>query len=412
MKIALYGNVCNNMYSIAKSLRNFSDHDVHLYLPENTDFHNLPENDDPHLKNNYPYWIHRSKTYNLGSVLRFWCNHIVNELNKYELIILSSLAVSLAPLLKKNKVLFYVTGGDLTVLPFKEIHQTLLYDGRKNNFKPLVYQYIQRLGIKSSFKIISQPFYPFELAIKKLKIPKAKILEAYFPIIIDSEKVQYRKDAGYHLHASVRADLDRFSFKIFSPSRIITSDHIHLTETGQSKKNDILIRAFAHFIQSNNIKDAGLFLIDRKYTREKEIFGLKNLIKRLGIEDFVVWLKTENNKGFTRDELINIYSYIDLVCDDFGAGWFGSICVEGFCCSKPVLSFVDEVAMRKIYPWHPFLSSNTVSGNSFLMTKVYFDKSFSKAQGDLGRKWALEFHSLENAGRIYLREFDKLLNIY
>ena len=54
MKIAFYGNVCNNYYTLAKALRSRLNVDAHLYLNHKADIQNRPESDDPDLKNNYP----------------------------------------------------------------------------------------------------------------------------------------------------------------------------------------------------------------------------------------------------------------------------------------------------------------------------------------------------------------------
>ncbi|WP_287600211.1 hypothetical protein [Thiothrix sp.] len=411
MKIALYGNVCNNMFAIAKAVRANSDYDVHLYLPQNTDFHNLPENDDPTLKNNYPHWIHKHKDYNLGSIFIPWKRNIIKELNSYDIVILSSLAVSLAPYIKNPVKLFFVTGGDLTVLPFKEIHRTLLYNKSKINIKPILYQIVQRHGIKKIDHIITQPFYPFKKSIEKLKIPDEKILQSYFPIIFDINRFTFRDNAYNQLDKITQNEISKFKFRIFHPSRIIINNDKHLVDTGQWKQNDLLIRAFASFIQKNDIHDAGLYLINRQYKLDNEILELKKLIKRLKIDDFVIWLEPSNNKGFTRDDLVNIYSLSNVITDDYGAGWFGSICIEGFSCGKPVVSYVDEEAMIQIYPWHPFLSSNTIEGNANFFKKIYFDKDFAEEQGKKGRNWASEFHSQENAGIRYVKEIKKIFSL-
>ena len=411
MRIALYGNVCNNMFAIAKALRTHSSHDAHLYLPEKSVFNTLPENDEPELRDNYPFWIHRSSVYNLASTLYFWRNNLIKELNKYDLVILSSLSIALSPFLRKCRVLFFATGGDLTVLPFKEIHRTLFYHNKKIYFKPWFYQWLQRGGIKNSSKILTQPFFPFANALKKLNIPDSKIIDSYFPIIIDTDKFIHRANAYKDLKEPTRKQLGKFSFKIFHPSRIVINNHLHYIETGQCKRNDILLKAFAEFIKNNNVKDAGLYLIELHHGLGKEVAEFKKLIKKLKIEEFVVWLKPENSNGFTRNELVNIYSCSNLVADDFCAGWFGSICVEGFSCSKPVLSYVDQDAMKKVYKWHPFLSSNTIEGNAAFIAKCYFDKDFLKIQGENGRRWAMEYHSPENAGKLYAREFERLLTL-
>lgn len=407
MRIALYGNICNNMYAIARALKQNSGIDVHLYLADNLYFNNLPENDDPELANNYPFWIHRGKQFRISSLFYFWKNNIVKELNKYDLVVLSSIPVFLAPLLKTQTV-FYVTGSDLTLLPFRKLHRTLFYKGKKNNIKPVLYEWWVRKAIKKVNKLIILPFRPMLNAAEKLEIPESKILNAYFPILFNTDLFSYRPDAWQRMDEHTRKKMEKFKFRIFHPSRIIVDNHPHLVETGQWKQNDLLLKAFALFVKKHNIKDAAVYLIEREYGKN-EVAKFKEIIKELDIEEFVIWLKPANKSGFTRDELINIYSVCDVITDDYGAGWFGSICIEGFSCSKPVLSYVDEEAMAKIYPWHPFLSSHTAGGNQELIEKLYFNPDFASQQGQLGRKWAEEFHSFKSIGPIYVREFEKLV---
>src|SRR4051812_6208569 len=121
MKIAMYGNMCNNFYSIAKAIRKNSNLDVHLYLPDNADIQNLPESDDPQIKDNYPAWIHKGREWRLRSCLYFWKKkNILKELSGYDVVVLADLGVSLSPFIK-SKTAFYVTGSDLTVTPFPAI---------------------------------------------------------------------------------------------------------------------------------------------------------------------------------------------------------------------------------------------------------------------------------------------------
>ena len=411
MKIALYGNVCNNMYSICKAVRLNSNIDAHLYLPDNADFSNLPENDDPELKDNYPNWIHKNEDYRMGHVLKFWKNNLVKELNNYDLVILSSVGVMLSPFLRKAHTIFYATGGDLTVLPFSNIHQTLLYDGKKLNIKPYLYAVLQRLGINKVDKIITQPFYPFVNALKKLDIPKSKVLGNYFPILFNTDLFRYNRDAINKVDLIQKDIFNKHKFIVFHPSRIIINEHQHLKETGQWKNNTLIVKAFAHFLKENKIEDACLLLIERSYGHDWQINEMKAIINRLGLKEQVIWLKPKDKRGFTREELIQLYSLSDVVTDDYGAGWFGSICVEGFSCEKPVVSYVDEKAMEQMYPNHPFLSSNTVEGNAAFFKNIYFDKTLATDLGKKGREWAVNFHSFEQASKIYLAEIQNIINV-
>ena len=89
MKVALYGNVCNNYYTLAKALRSKLNIDAHLYLNYKADIQNRPESDDPHLKDNYPDWIHISRKWDYIPMLTRYDRTFVRELNKYDVVFIS-----------------------------------------------------------------------------------------------------------------------------------------------------------------------------------------------------------------------------------------------------------------------------------------------------------------------------------
>ena len=53
MRIALYGNVCNNMLAIARAVRDHTDHQADLFLGTESENNNLPENDYPEYRDGY-----------------------------------------------------------------------------------------------------------------------------------------------------------------------------------------------------------------------------------------------------------------------------------------------------------------------------------------------------------------------
>lgn len=405
MKIAFYGNIANNFYVIGKALRKYSDIDVHLYLGDNIDMVQSPESEDPSIKNNYPSWIHKNKNWDISGALFFWRTNIVKELSKYDVVVLSGRGVILAALLK-NKTVFFVTGSDLTLIPFYK-RFNLLYAKDTNPLKSLAGQILQRSGIRRVKEIWTQPFSPFVNALNKLHIKDDRIKSKYFPIIVDSKLFSMDPDAHQSTDKNMRSILDHFKFVVFHPSRIMINAHPELQDAGQWKQNDLLMRAFARFIKEENALDAVLVMPDR--TASPDVDHAKALIKELAIEKNVLWIKADHPFGFTRHELIKFYSIADVVADDFGIGWFGSVVLEGFSIGKPVLSFVDEIVMQKLYPWHPFLSSNTEKGNAELLKKLYHDRDFAKQQGTLGRKWIEEFHSEDSASKKYVDQFQKIV---
>lgn len=406
MKVAFYGNVCNNFYTLAKALRQELNIDAHLYLNLKADIQNRPESDDPELKDNYPNWIHISKHWDYKPFLSKLDRTFIKELNQYDIVFLSQMGVTLAPFVKA-KVLFYVTGGDLTQIPFpKKFSKKFKTVGER-----LIWEYIgfmQRRGIRHSTKILSQPFFPFSNALRQLKIPAEKVSNCYFPILFDTKIIKENNEASRELDSDNMNLLSPFDFIIFHPSRIIIDQSKPFVDSGQWKGNDKLFEAFAIFIKKNNIEKACIAMPDRIYSPDIE--KAKKIISDLGIQDNVVWLKPPTEQGFPRKELLNFYSIADLVADEFATGWFGSIVIEGMACSKPTLCYVDERVMKQLYPWHPIISANDPASIAELIAKFYFNKELKIQHGLLSRQWVEKFHSISQGTSIYLDNFKKDLS--
>lgn len=401
-RIALYGNIANIFYTIGKALRSSSEIDVHLYLESDTDLVQSPESEDPELKYGYPNWIHKDKSWNLRSAFYFWRKNIVKELNKFDLIILAGRGVVLSPLLYK-KTAFYVTGSDLTLIPFYN-RVMLIYP--TSVVKAIIGQILQRIGIKFVNEIWTQPFSPFKSALNRLNVSDKKIIDKYFPLIIDSTLFSYDANSFKSGDSNIRMILDNFKFVVFHPSRIMINSHEDLREAGQWKQNDLLFKAFADLVIKHGARDAVLVMPDREVS--PDIIIAKRIIHELGIERNVIWIKGDNDYGFARNDLIKFYSIADVVADDFGIGWFGAVVLEGFAVGKPVLSYVDEEVMSILYPWHPVLSSNTREGNFQLLKKLYDNPHLKRKLGLEGRKWIEQFHSTESASRLYIEQFENI----
>lgn len=401
-RIAFYGNIANIFYTIAKALRSSSSIDVHLYLESDTELVQSPESEDPELKKGYPHWIHKDKKWNLRSVFFFWRENIARELNQYDLIILAGRGVVLAPLIRR-KTAFYVTGGDLTLIPFYKRFR-LIY--ASPIIKTRIGQALQRIGIGSVDEIWTQPFSPFKMALKRLKINERKIMDKYFPLIIDSALFSFDENSFKSTDRNIRRILDNYKFVVFHPSRLMINPHEELQEAGQWKQNDLLFKSFADLVVRHKATDAVLVMPDREVS--PDVLTAKRMIQELGIENNVVWIKGDKKDGFTRNELVKFYSIADVVADDFGIGWFGAVVLEGLSVGKPVLSYVDNEVMPLLYPWHPLLSSNTQAGNFEFLKKLYNEPGFKAEQGKKGREWIEQFHSKESAAKLYLNQFASL----
>ncbi|MGZ5218804.1 MAG: glycosyltransferase [Flavitalea sp.] len=403
MKVALYGNVCNNFYSLAKSLRENQIADAHLYLNDKADVQNRPESDDPYLQNNYPDWIHMDARWDPFLLLKKRDKALVKELNKYDVVFLSDLGVLLASYIKA-KTIFFVTGGDLTRVPFSDRFMQEL-SGAKNWLIRHYISFMQRKGIRSCDMIITQPFFPFRNALDKLKINPKKISSSYYPILVDTKIVSYIPNARNKISPVNKEKLSPFNFVFFHPSRLFISKKKNFEEMGVWKGNDNLFKGFSLFVKKYNITDACLAMPERMHSPDIEM-GRK-ILADLGIERQVVWLTPPNAEGFTRNELMKYYSLSDLVGDEFATGWFGYVVVEGMICGKPTFCYVDENVMKQIYPWHPIISVKEPQEIAEQIANFYFNRELLKRQGEKSKDWAMQFHSLSEGTNIYINNLKK-----
>lgn len=401
MKVAFYGNVCNNYYTLAKALRNHLNIDAHLYLNHKVDIQNLPESDDPELKNNYPDWIHYGRQWDPVPFFKKLDRTFIRELNKYDVVFVSEFGVMLAPYLRA-KTLFYVTGADLTQLPFpgKFSHKF------KNFIDRLKWEYFafhQRRGIKSCTKILTQPFFPFANALKELNVKDEKISKCYFPLLMDTNVITANENALNEIDPFNKKLLEPFKFIILHPSRINLDTSKGAIDSGQWKGNDNLLRGLAVFIKKYDVHNICVAMPDRIFS--PDIPKAKEIIQELGIQDNIVWLKPSVPQGFSRNELMNFYSISHIVADEFATGWFGSIVVEGMACKKPSFCYVDEEVMKQLYPWHPIISVKKPEDIAEQIAAFYFDEGKRISHGELSREWAIQFHSIKQGTEIYINNF-------
>lgn len=408
LRIALYGNTVNNFFAVARALR-ATGMDAHLFIDSNAEFNQLPESEQPELRRGYPEWMHKGPYHSMSA--RFWpgTSPLVRELANFDLVMVSGGGVRLAPFVKRPFI-FYVTGWDLTVAPFP-----FRFFNRSRGIAPkiaaLLGGFWQRRGIASVDQLWTQPFSPFRIATERLGIEQRRIVPRYFPIMVDTDLFRVDPEARHQKDANIRRLVDHHGFIVFHPSRLMIDRAARFVETGQWKGNDALIEGFARFVRSAPDARAALALIERGPSRTLQ--QVKHLIARLGIEKNVVWLQCPHPYGFDRAELLPLYSVADVVADEFGIGWFGSVVIEGLSVEKPVLCHVDEDVMKQLYPWHPIVSVRTPDQIAASLVDLWRDPHNRRLKGERGRQWAVEFHSIDRASARYvdqIREAAELMH--
>ncbi len=407
LRIALIGNVCNNMYNMGLALKKYTTIQPHLYLDYHLDIHTTPILNDPDAINQTD-WVFQDAKWDPTLYYKKFDKRFIHKLTneKYDAIIVSSAGVWLAPHVKNTKFLHWTTGGDITKVPFPGAF-SFTYKGVLAKAKAFFMGRIHRKGMRYIDKFLSHPFSPNYLALSRLKVPDSKIADFYFPIIIDTEI--FKLDENYESKISKENwnNLKKFSFRIFHPSRLMIQQKKALVEAGQWKGNEMLLKGLRTFIDKYSINDICIMLPNRVQSVDKMMFDEET--ERLQLHNNIVWLNGKTNQGFDKQEMVALYSSSDLVVDEFGVGWFGSIVVEGTACSKPTMCYIDEIGMKKMYPWHPVISTNTPEGIAEEIAKLYFDKTYTRQKGKESRSWAVQFHSHENAGKVYAEQIQKLL---
>lgn len=401
LRVALYGNMCNFLYQIAKVLRRPDAEglaiDAHLFIERSADMQNLPESDDPEMQGGYPAWIHVDDwmhgSRRAQGVVLPWTLPLVRRWREFDLLVVSAEGPGAAPFAKRP-YLFISGGGDLTLMPFAERYAAL--DEHPSVAKSIAWRlraHWQRRGIKRASTIATQPFTPFLQALDALGIPRARMAGVTSLLSLDTER--FRRMPREHASAvpmNVGA-MATSDFVLFHPSRLMIRDTPVLRATGQWKANDALLRGFAQFVREGSASRPVLALIDRVHSPDVAL--ARQLITELGIEAHVVWLKGHSAQGFTRHELMALYSMSDVVADDFGAGWFGSVALEACATECAVLTFVDEAAMAQMYPSHPFVNARTPPEIATALARLHTNPSERADIGRRSRDWVCRHHGME-----------------
>lgn len=401
MKVALYGNTCNTFFALARAIRRVSDVDVHVFIDDDADFHQQPEAEQKELRGAYPSWIHKGRYHSVAA--RFWpgSSPLVKELDGFDVALVSGGGVRYAPFVDCPFV-FFTTGWDFTVAPFP-IRFIRRNPGVVRKAAHVLGGFWQRRGIAAIAKFWSQPVPCFLLAAERLGLDPAVVTSTYLPVPLDTDRFAPPDDARTlaATNPHVRQMLDGHDFVVFHPCSIEMRQTTWTVDTGQWRGSERFFEGFARFVKSNPTARPVLVLIDKG---DEGVAAARRLFHTWGVEKHVLWLKGPRTRGFDRADIIPFYAVADVVAEDFGVGWFGATTIEGLSMGKPVLCYVKDEAMKQMYPWHPILAPHTPDEVATCLTELLHDPAGRRKRGELGRKWAIEFHSFDAVAARYIEQ--------
>jgi len=413
MRIALVGNIANNYFREGQGLQKIPGVQADLFLVSGEqDLTQLPESDNPSLAGAYPDWIRMCDgfkasrmallvaTIGIRGPLKRLNHELITKLNGYDICFFSTWGVNIIPLINSKSV-FRATGADLTVYPiftYKELAE-LSADSRGGSVFGVLRSRLQygltkrlsRQAIRSAdyISMVKLPF--FTQAADKLGIPEAKRI-SNSGLAIDLGI--FRKREGAEDTAFSRWGIPRGDFVVSLPSasRIRTSASID--RAGQTKASDKAILGFSRFVSQLTEKErthVRLIIPDRPIWPDFQ--KVKELVSKNGLETYTIFAPGNGEQGLDRDQMVDLYSISDVVLDNFGVGWFGSLVLEALACEATVVTHLVDEWAESIYDWHPILTASTEEEISKQLLWVFRNPTLASEQGALGRQWITQNHS-------------------
>ena len=228
--------------------------------------------------------------------------------------------------------------------------------------------------------------------IKKLKIPNFSITNHVH--VIDT-------DVFKPLPSDIRNKEKQKNYKefncdllLFNPSRQIWKDR---TVT-DCKGNDKVFRAFKKFIDIEKDINPKLLLIEKGW----DVGASKELIKELGIENYVIW-----KKEMPRNELTFYYNIADIVFDQFEIGVLSLSAVEPMACGSSVISYVKEVAYNEM---PPLINAYTEEEIFEAMLTLGENKELRETTGQKCYEWIEKYCNKDVTIQIYVNAIKNVLN--
>jgi hypothetical protein len=297
MKVALIGNMNNNHFAM---MRYFHDLGVEAYLFKfaNEAAHFQPECDTYEYEKwakfiiqtdirggDFKQYLKLNSTYfyNLFKGFDFYIG------NDFSPAYLSKAGIRL------DIFLSYCTGIEYT---FK-LNKTGIWDSIKEKIVSMV----QVRAIKKNVDLLCTLDYETEQKALKLGVTTKKL---GIPMVYNNSTINGTNKTTMELIKK----MNQFKFKFFSHVSHFPIDSVAFG----IKRNDILIKAFAHYIKENPNHSSLLVLLEYG----NGVAMSKKLLHQLGIESNVLWLPKMERK-----EIIQVIESIDLGASEFGGRFWG-----------------------------------------------------------------------------------------
>jgi glycosyltransferase involved in cell wall biosynthesis len=398
MKIGLFGNTNNTMYSIAEGLRVLG-HDVVLIITSKELLHR-PESSAPGLRSGYPHWIvdaselKEEDYFDLSPNLR----PVIDQLSRCDALMLNDVGPSLLQILDKPAIVF-LTGSDLEYYANPRMVEARTQGwgkdykegpegrGHIRNLEDFIQR--QRWGIKTAMAV---RYFPRGL------VPAGdQLLDE---IGVHDEKRLFLRAIDYSRIEPVPAPHNQ-PIRVFCATRLTWKLPI---EVGRSsldyKGSDIMIRGLALFYRTTGTRLD--IQIVRKGLHVKE---LEMLIAEEGLTDQVTW-----SDEMSLIELDDRFTKSDIVIEQLGGSIIGGTGLRAMATGRPLIgnahSEMFEVSSGEEWP---ICRAKTPAEVCAHLQRLVFDPNERERMGKVARRHVEEHCTNLATAQTCLQRFKKSL---
>ncbi len=374
MRIALIGNMNNCFFAQMRYLRDMGI-DAHLFMYQNEQELFVPENDTFEIEK-YQAFIHTLNVQNSAKGLFLAkSKQIKEQLEGFDFFVGCGVAPALFDKLKWHLDVF---------IPYSDIIELTSYDTFRWSILlkyPLraYVTYKQREAVQHNVsKVIAAAIQEkTQDKIKELHI-EHKHIRKYLLMVYNKE--QKLLDASYHPYIK---RMQESEFVIFSHARHYWKDFVeeHEKKFGMKGLHKLII-GLSKFVKTNPNSNPLLVFLEYGIN----VKDSKELIKSLGVEEYVLWLPR-----MARKNLLGLLEYSDIVVDAIDETMWGGVGFEGLSCGKVLMQnilYSDEEYQEIMGHPLPFIMrANSPKEVASHFRNFVENREFYESKAKENKKW-------------------------
>jgi glycosyltransferase involved in cell wall biosynthesis len=386
MKVACIGNTNNNLFSLARYLRDRGvETDLLLLDNETEHFHPSADAFDRDFET-YTRGVPWGSAYHLHGVP---ADRIRADLAPYDFLIGCSSAPAATHRIGRPLDIFIPFGGDLYAWPFFRIVNP------RHQIAYCRFNRAQRLGIRAARWIsMAATNDETEAVLRRIGFHGERLVfgvpMVYTPLYNPEGIARcYGRSPWYHEFRRLR---EAYDLLVFHHGRHIWK---HAPDRFSWKGTDRLLRGFAMFLRDAAGPRAGLVTFEYG----SDVHASRDLVSELGIADHVHWFPR-----MTRKEIMVGLSLADIATGEFHHSWLacGTI-YEALAMAKPLLHYrADRLYEGRVPELYPLMNARSAEEIATALGDFLQRPEYYRAMGRRGRDW-FQRHAVDEPLEAYLR---------